>query len=254
MLKEKKKLTTKVESLTRKLQSLQNKVAGGKGPEKVVSPPSRHISSSSVAAAPPSNPVPPAPLHDAKTPVSRPVSKRVVSGPTSLSRPKTPERRQAQPVVFKARTPEKRATSTPLTPSASMPISSSISSVGKKRARPEEFDDICVPVQALYVEQERENATPRLRRALHNVHGHTGFTPVRRTKPRSSNGAPSPGRRSPIGITDVTNSPRSVASQTAKAGKRSWLGKIRGVSSNSHTNSNRTPSSRPGAFERVPGS
>src|SRR6266436_9670221 len=102
MLKEKKKLTTKIESLTRKLQSLQSKVAGGKGPEKVVSPPSRPILSSSSTAAP-SNPVPPAPTHDTRTPVSRPTSKRVVSGPASLLRPKTPERKQAQPAVFKAR-------------------------------------------------------------------------------------------------------------------------------------------------------
>lgn len=257
MLKEKKKLTTKVESLTRKVQSLQNKLAGAKGPipgpsvEKVVSPPTL---SSSVATVPRSNSIPPASNHDPRTPVTRPMSKRVVSGPASLSRPKTPERRQAQPAVFKAKTPEKRVTSTPLTAEANMPTLSSISSVGKKRARPEEFDDICVPVQALYAEQERENATPRLRKALHSVQGHTGFTPVRRTKPRASNGAPSPGRRISMGITDVTNSPRSMTSQNAKAGKRSWLGKIRGVSSNSQTNSNRTPSSRPGLFERVPGS
>lgn len=260
MLKEKKKLTTKVESLTRKVQSLQNKLAGTKGPvpgpsvEKVVSPP---ILSNSVATVPRLNSIPPTSTQDPRTPVTRP-TKRVVSGPASLSRPKTPERRQAQPAVFKAKTPEKRVTSTSFTAEppaeANMLTLSSISSVGKKRARPEEFDDICVPVQALYADQERENATPRLRKPLHSVQGHTGFTPVRRTKPRASNGAPSPGRRISMGITDVTNSPRSMTGQSAKAGKRSWLGKIRGVSSNSQTNSNRTPSSRPGVFERVPGS
>jgi hypothetical protein len=262
MLKDKKKLTTKVESLTRKVQSLENKLTAAKGQapgpsvQNAISPPARTTASGSTAL---SNPIPPAPIYDPTTPVSRPTSNRVVSGPASLPRPKTPEHRLAQPAVFTARTPEKRTMSTatpPLTVTSNMQVSTSISSVGKKRARPDEFDDISVPVEALYAENERENATPRLRRALHGVQSHSGFTPVRQTKARASHGAPSPGRRATMGmrgITDVTNSPRSVASQTAKAGKRSWLGKIRGVSSNPQTtNSHRTPSSR-SVFERVPG-
>jgi hypothetical protein len=268
MLKDKKKLTAKVESLTRKVQSLQNKLAAAKEPapgsssDKIISPPSRPISSSSNTPKPLTNlpPAPPVPTYDPTTPVSRPMSNRVVSGPASLQRPKTPEHRPLQPAVFRARTPEKRATLTatpPFTVATNMQVSTSTASVGKKRARPDEFDDVSVPVQALYAEEERENITPRFRRALHSVQAHTGFTPVRRAKARASHGAPSPGKRVTMGaggVVDVANSPQSIASQTAKAGKRSWLGKIRGVSSNPQTTGNRTLSSRPGVFERVPGS
>jgi len=219
-------------------------------PENVVSP-------SSIA---PSNLIPllpPIPVHDARTPNSRSMLNRVVSGPASLSRPKTPERRLAQPTVFKARTPQKPVPpkATPPVVADNIPSSASSSSVGKKRACPDEFDAVSVPVQALYADeqQEHENTTPRLRRALHSVRVHTGFTPVRRSSTRTAKGAPSPGRRvttGATGISDMTNSPRSLADQSAKAGKRSWLGKIRGVSS--QTSSGRTPSSRPGVFEKVP--
>lgn len=250
MLKEKKKLTTKVESLTRKVQGLQTKLAATKdlvpigNIQKVVSP-SNMPSSSFIP------PVPPIPTQETRTPTSRPMLNRVVSGPASLSRPKTPERRLVQPTVFKVKTPEKSA---PLfiVPDAT-PLSSSSSSIGKKRARPDEFDAVSVPVRALYADeqQERENATPRLRRALDSVQMHAGFTPVRHTSTRTVQGA-SPGRRvttGAAGISDMTNSPLTIANQSTKAGKRSWLGKIRGVSSQTGS---RTPSSRPGVFERVP--
>lgn len=262
MLKDKKKLTAKVESLTRKVQGLQNKLAATKGQapgpsvkKDDISPPPKVVSPSPIPPVPLSNPAPSVPNYDPMTPISRPKSNRVVSGSAPLS--KTPELRQSQPAVFRARTPEKHVMPT-ATPVAGINVqaSTSTSSVGKKRARPDEFDDVSVPVQALYAEQERENATPRLRRtALQSVQV-TGFTPVRRTKPRASQGGTSPGRRATLGtagIADVTNSPRSTVSQTAKVGKRSWLGKIRGVSSNSQTAS-RTPSSRHGVFERAPGS
>lgn len=251
MLKEKKKLMTKVESLTRKVQNLQTRLAAAKEPPSIPSVETLALPPS----MPPIPPVPPIPVHEAKTPVSRSVSNRVVSGPASLSRPKTPERRLAQPTVFKARTPEKRAPPTPTAPVVTIPpSSSSSSSVGKKRARPDEFDAVSVPVQALYADeqQEREHTTPRLRRALHSIHTHTGFTPVRHGSGRTAQGVASPGRRvttGATGISDMTNSPRSMADQSAKAGKRSWLGKIRGVSSQT---SSRTPSSRPGVFEKVP--
>lgn len=260
MLKEKKKLTTKVESLTRKLQSLQSKIAASKGqaPEPSVEELiSRPVSSASVTSMPRSNltssarPIPPA--YGSRTPVSR---NRVVSGPASLSRPKTPERRPAQPAVFKAMTPERRATQAatpPQTVSDGTQVSTS-TSVGKKRTRPDEFDDVTVPVQALYADQERENVTPRLRRALHSVQARTGFTPVRQSKARTPLATASPSKRATVGIADVTNSPQSTTSQPVKGGKRSWLGKIRGVSSTSQTGGTRTPSSRPGVFERVPGS
>jgi len=251
MLKEKKKLTTKVESLTRKVQSLQTKLAATKDAVPTTNI-QKVVSSSSIPSSNSIPPVPPIPTQEARTPTSRPMLNRVVSGPASLSRPKTPERRLVQPTVFKARTPEKSAP--PFLVPDAIPLSSSSSSIGKKRARPDEFDAISVPVQALYADeqQECENTTPRLRRALHSVQLHTGFTPVRHTSTRTIQGAPSPGRRvttGAAGISDMTNSPRTMADQSAKAGKRSWLGKIRGVSS--QTNS-RTPPSRPGVFERVP--
>lgn len=263
MFKDKKRLSTKVESLTRKVQALQAKLSSVREStpttaERKVSPPSRSVSISSAITPMPREgntpPVPPVPQADARYTLARSnAANRVVSGPASVSRPRTPERRPPPPTVFKARTPEKRAPAFATPPIAAvdtMPVASGEVSVGKKRARPDEFDDVNVPVQALYAESrhDQENSTPRLRRALQTVH--TGFTPKRAT-----NGAPYPGRRHTMGkeggLSDMTNSPRSVNSAAAKSSKRSWLGKIRGVSS--QAGSNRTPS-RPGVFERVPGS
>lgn len=253
MLKEKKKLITKVESLTRKVQSLQTKLAATKDAVKTTNL-QNAISPSSMTASGYIPPVPLVPAQEARTTTSHSMMNRVVSGPAALSRPKTPERRLVQPTVFKARTPEKNAppmATPPAVVADAIPSSSSSSSIGKKRARPEEFDDVSMPIQALYADeqQERENITPRLRRVMHSVQVHTGFTPVRRT----AHGAPSPRRRITTGaaaISDMTNSPRIMTDQSAKAGKRSWLGKIRGVSS--QTSGSRTPSSRPGVFERAP--
>lgn len=266
MLKDKKKLAARVESLTRKVQSLQNKLATAKEATSApstkgdISPPTQPGSSSSITPMSQADiipPVPKIPVNGSNVSLSIQTTNRVVSGPASLARPKTPERRPAQFAVFKARTPEKRSTPviSPATVADTMVASSSSSSVGKKRARPEEFDAVNIPVQALYADerQDRENTTPRLRRALHSVQVHTGFTPVRHANARTTHGVPSPGRRATMaeaGISDVTNSPRLVGCQSAKAEKRSWLGKIRGGSSQA---SNRTPtSSRPGIFDRVP--
>ncbi|KAF7975216.1 hypothetical protein HWV62_10300 [Athelia sp. TMB] len=265
MLKEKKKLTAKVDLLTRKVTSLQAKLvaaseAASSAPkviEKTISPPpmasarassTRRVSSSqSMRLAEEVPPVPPVPTMPTQPPVGRSRSSRTASGPAIVPRPKTPERRTSQPVVFKARTPDKRATPKATSPPAVLPESiPSSSSIGKKRARPDEFDDVPVPVQALYGDEERENATPRLRRALHSMQAHTGFTPVRT---RALQGAHSPSRKvatSSAGIADMTNSP-TRAGDSAKAGKRSWLGKIRGGSS-----TNRTPTTRPGVFEKAP--
>lgn len=266
MLKEKKKLTSKIEALSRKVQNLQSKLAiakeSGQAPaEPAASPP-----------PPPSQPtiIPPVPQIPAilprprsttisstptqRTPImSQPAmpmapSNRVVSGPSSLPRPKTPERR-IHP-VFKARTPERHL---PPTMPDSLP---STSSAGKKRRAPDDFEDgHSMPPQAFTAESlpsdGRENTTPRLRRALQSVH--SGFTPVRHQAPRPTISLPSPkravtgGAKPPPFIADVTNSPRSLSGQ--KGSKRSWLGKIRGVSSQT---SGRTVYARAPVFERAP--
>lgn len=254
MLKDKNKLSNKVESLTRRVQTLQAKLASAKESmpttERNVSPPSSSVSiSGTITPMPRERVVPPVPQADAR-PRSNAMN-RVVSIPTSNSRPKTPENRPPPPTVFKARTPEKRAPTFTTPPNAvldNIPVASGEVSIGKKRVRPEEFDDVNVPVQALYAESRhgQENSAPRLRRALQSVH--TGFTP-KRTINRASPGKNTMGKEG--GLSDMTNSPHSMKSAAAKSSKRSWLGKIRGVSS--QASSNGTPS-HPGVFERVPGS
>ncbi|KAJ7675328.1 hypothetical protein B0H17DRAFT_1207702 [Mycena rosella] len=245
MLKNNKKLTTKVESLTRKVQNLQTKLAAAKAsnPTPSVPPPveaREYRASPTVPAIPPprqrSNtlsaipPVPPLPSYAPSSPVRAP-SNRVASG-SSLPRPKTPEQR-APPPVFKAQTPERRIVPTPPSPSA--PV------LGQKRRAPDDFEDVNVPTQGFTPESlPDENGTPRVRRVLNSLH--SGFTPVRqnvRAALSSPNRAPAAARGSPY-ISDVTNSPR--LGDTAKS-KRSWLGKIRG------TSQPRLPAhSRPGDF------
>ena len=251
LLKEKKKFTSKIESLTRKLHALQSKVEAS-APVPVVeagpSAPALRPAKSSPAMAPrPSapklerltQPPPslPTPTYTPTTPNSR---SRIASGPSVLPRPKTPESRSLQPPVFRARTPEAKRTPVQLPPvppipampiasSSSMPSMATTSTAGKKRRAPDDFDDgeglppqgftaDCVPVH--------QPATPRARRALQAVR--TGFTPVRnhvaQLSPRRATAASFP----PPIIADVTNSPRGKgAAQEAAAAKRGWLGKIR---------------------------
>ncbi|KAF5385374.1 hypothetical protein D9615_001226 [Tricholomella constricta] len=278
MLKENKKLATKVESLTRKVQNLQTKLATAKAstqaPSTMSDPPAPLLPSSSAPSnsghkpstgrarsitltnSPPltiAAPVPPIPalIPAASIHVSSPASRtpRAVSGPSSLPRPKTPERRAIQPPpVFKARTPERRIASSP--PEAS----SSTTMVGKKRRAPDDFEACeSLPPQGFTVDslpsrerREDTDTTPRVRRVLSSFQ--SGFTPVR-NQARPMMSMPSPkrlmmgttARASPV-IADVTNSPRG---QSAKA-KRSWLGKIRGASSQA---SSRPMDGRP-RFER----
>ncbi|KAJ7109927.1 hypothetical protein C8R44DRAFT_800953 [Mycena epipterygia] len=224
MLKNNKKLTTKVESLTRKVQNLQTKLAAAKAtnpttsdiPEYKASPslpiiPTRQRSNT-LSAIPP---VPPLPSFTPSSPVR---SNRVASG-SSLPRPKTPERR-ALPPVFRAQTPERRAV--PVPPSPSAPV------LGQKRRAPDDFEDVNVPAQGFTPESlPDENGTPRVRRVMNSLH--SGFTPMRQSA-RPSIASPNralPASRSSPYIADVTNSPR--LGETAKS-KRSWLGKIRGTS------------------------
>ncbi|KAJ7878607.1 hypothetical protein B0H13DRAFT_2279034 [Mycena leptocephala] len=201
MLKNNKKLTTKVESLTRKVQNLQAKLAAAKASNPSV--PMEGLDSFLPSIAAP-------------TPIR---SNRVASG-SALPRPKTPERK-ALPQVFRAQTPERRIV--PIPPSPSAPV------LGKKRRAPDDFEDVNVPTQGFTPEcVPDENGTPRVRRVLNSLH--SGFTPVRHSSSRAAVASPKralPAARTSPYIADVTNSPR--LGDTAKS-KRSWLGKIRGTS------------------------
>ena len=239
MLKEKKKLTTKVESLTRKVQNIQAKLAATKA-------------SNGVQPLPESQPTPPAPALPSPVPqsasvsISRPrsatvssappiyppparnPSNRVVSGPSFLPRPKTPDRKNVTP-VFKARTPERQIQ--PEVPIPPVPM------IGKKRAAPDDFEAYeNLPAHAFTPDGEDiENRTPRVRRVLNSLQ--SGFTPVRNQNSRPTVAMPSPRRGAPSRtspyISDLTNSPHHFAQMnpsSAKPSKRSWLGKIRGSS------------------------
>jgi len=236
MLKENKKLHARVESLTRKVQNLQTKLASLKatapspsiGPSQVstevTGPPARRATTLSSPQIP--NPT---------SRMTSTLSNRVVSGP-SLPRPKTPERRIAQTPVFKARTPEKI-----LKPTAELLASTTM--IGKKRRAPDDFESCeTLPPQAFTADStpgaEIENRSPRVRRVLSRFQ--SGFTPLRHQLNRPNIPAPSPKRSDkatshfPLVISDLTNNPRDLllpnATQAAKPTKQSWLGKIRGVS------------------------
>ena len=242
MLKEKKKLTTKVESLTRKVQNLQTKLVAAKAsnavqllPESQPTVPALPLSltsptqqstrprSATVSSAPPIYP----PLVETpSTSTARNTSNRLVSAPSFLPRPKTPESRTIAP-VFKARTPERQIQleAVPIPP---VPV------IGKKRAAPDDFEAYeNLPAHAFTADGEDiENRTPRVRRVLSSLQ--SGFTPTRNQNIRPTLAIPSPGRGAPSRmlplISDLTNSPHHLAPSSAKPSKRSWLGKIRGNS------------------------
>jgi len=262
MLKEKKKLTTKIESLNRKVQNLQAKLAAAKASGTVMAPPmpetrttpplvsapiapvAQASSSISAFSRPRSATVASAPtalqsytdmqMAPASIPRKAP-SNRVVSGPSSLPRPKTPDRPKTITPVFKARTPERRHY-VDVDPMPSAVV------IGKKRSAPDDFE-ACenIPVQAFSPDAEGvENRTPRVRRVLNSLQ--SGFTPVRNSRPTVPMPSPrrAPPRTSPF-ISDMTNSPHFVPpmpTSTAKqSNKRSWLGKIRGTSQPSEKHS-----------------
>jgi hypothetical protein len=259
MLKEKKKLTSKVESLTRKVQNLQAKLTAAKAssaaqppesqpplpaslpltsstPQSTSVPISSRPRSATVPSAPP---LYPPPIEHPSTSTTQKSSNRVVSGPSFLPRPRTPERRTVTP-VFKARTPERK-----MQPEIA-PIPAPV--IGKKRAAPDDFGAYGnLPAQAFTADGEDiENKTPRERKVSNSVQ--SGFTPVRNQSSRPIAPSPrrgAPSRTSPF-ISDLTNSPHHLAQMnpsSAKPSKRGWLGKIRG---NSHaTDRPQAPGMRP---------
>ncbi|KAI0778792.1 hypothetical protein BD413DRAFT_117998 [Trametes elegans] len=293
MIKEKKKLTNKIDSLSRKVQNLQTKLAAANEAASTPAPasapvsapkqrstftPSPVLASTPVLSAPfasssSSRPTrlrvvtapakaspdpayqqpPPLPTARPRTPESR---SRMVSGPSSLSRQKTPEPRIPPMPVFKAPTPERRRAPTAPAQTQYMPESTSSSSVvGVKRRAPDDFDDCgSLPSQPFTADCApgpdipAQPTTPRLRKALQTVR--SGFTPVRHHTSRA--GSTSPSRRATTGsgaapvphtISDVTNSPRASSNPegTKGAARKGWLGKIKSGSSQSRPLSSRPP-------------
>ena len=262
VLKEKKKLSTKVESLNRKVQNLQAKLAAAKASSNSLPSPSDIglsqrspqpntdlASSPSLAATsqvpqnvssafsrPRSATASSAPHPTSSSSITPPSlkrkpSERIVSGPSHIIRPKTPEHSRTITPVFKARTPEHR-----VIPQADSMLSAVV--IGKKRSAPDDFE-ACenMPVQAFTADGEDvENRTPRVRRVLNSLQ--SGFTPQRHQNTRQTAPMPSPRRTAPPRsspfISDMTNTPDVVpaipTSTTKQSNKRSWLGKIRGSS------------------------
>jgi hypothetical protein len=231
-LKANKKLTSKVESLTRKVQALQSKLSLMKNQHQ--EPVAETIPPKKASPSPPI-PAPPS-MHAGSYPSSSHI--RESSAPSLTLRPKTPEPQLQSVVTLPAlRTPG----------TTSEPFGCEMSA-GKKRPAPDDDERDSVPAEGHYSTEAclRNGPTPRLRR----THGHpAGFTPVRGASSRKPVGVPSPGRRTNAGvtpsdvITDVTNSPRGSSGQgEAQLKKRSWLGKIRGGTGS------QLASSRLGAF------
>lgn len=220
-LKANKKLSTKVEALTRKVQNLQSKLASAK--ESAQTPP------------PPIVP-----------PVSR-VSVFTDTKPT-LGRDRTMAN---TPAAFRSQTPERKSMQSGMTQTG-VPEEEVPTSAGKKRRAPDHDDRETVPPEGRYTSDSDMQAatTPRLRKTLHS--SRSGFTPVRSARTIIS--LPSPGRRATTTISDVTNSPRSTSDpQTSRnSSKRTWLGKIRGGVPQSNNPGSRVVSSRVNVFEKMP--
>ncbi|KAH7886046.1 hypothetical protein F5I97DRAFT_1809487 [Phlebopus sp. FC_14] len=214
-LKANKKLAGKVDSLTRKVQALQAKLASLKshGPEL----PTRILPIESPAPRVMTLPV-------STVPASCSSHDRMASGPPTILRPKTPEVRQE--ARGSTHTPERWPD----------PFDLPAVSAGKKRRAPDDDERDSVPPEGRYSADSRSRnaSTPRLRRTIPGIQN--GFTPVRNTTSRSMLSLPSPGRRATAVVNpsqvilDVTNSSRAAQNdpQPAKHSKRSWLGKIRG--------------------------
>lgn len=170
-------------------------------------------------------PLPVAPITDTQTPTSR-----SVSAPLPLREVTPPLLASRQP-VFKTKTPERR-TSASTSPRPVGPPPPPMA--GQKRRAPDEFDEDVIPSQAVVAAAPKES-TPRLRRALQNVHN--GFTPVKSSVKKSSELPRSPARRATTALGqgfggDVTNSPNLTClteKESSKAPKRNgWLSKIKG--------------------------
>ncbi|TFY82007.1 hypothetical protein EWM64_g2008 [Hericium alpestre] len=259
--KEKKDLVKKMDKLTHKVQRLQVKLAAqdaaaGSTPPNVPTSSSSYSAraSHSFKASPPAMVIPPVPPVPALSVLPVPLTPRsrmrMASGPSTMSRAKTPEPKAYTP-VFRAKTPEPKHISLPAHPD---PQSSTFSK-GKKRPAPDD-SDFPTPVQGFTPDgaydptRNTDATTPRMRKSLR-----TAFTPTRHTaaRPTPTHLPTSPARVPvPAIIYDVTNSPRSASAGEQKAAKRGWLGKIRGGSSQQPRSTTAPGSSRPSVFEKAP--
>ncbi|KAJ3922219.1 hypothetical protein F5877DRAFT_34278, partial [Lentinula edodes] len=227
LMKENKSLKTKVESLSRKVSNLQTKLAAAKATLPAPTIEQRIPSTSSPASASTSSLSP-----STSVPTSASTSRPLVSVPSALPRPKTPERRNVLGPVLRAMSPKKDKPKSEPAPAAQ----------SKKRRAPDDFEGYEIPPQAFTVEslpgdgeKGSEHATPKIRRVLSNIQ--TGFTPARHQN-RPTIPMPSPKRSNPVFIKSPPSLPdysngASLPSvgQPADGKKRSWLGKIRGASS-----------------------
>ncbi|KAH9065689.1 hypothetical protein EDB87DRAFT_1592501 [Lactarius vividus] len=253
--KEKKKLTAKVETLSRKVQTLQIKLITLKDSANNQDP-AQHTASTSKQR--PSLGQPSASTATQHTKSSSPLPavssgspsrSRTISGPSALVSRKTPEGRRA-PAVFRAKTPEPAKAAPP----EHQDVLSTVAVAGKKRAAPDDGDE-AVPVQGftsegVLVKEHNSATTPRRRKSPR-----TGFTPVRNTTARPLTTLVAPGpvateAPTPLVISDVTNSPRGQPPADAKV-KRSWLGAPMSKPSQSSSGATaRVISTRPGVAER----
>ena len=252
--KEKKKLTGKVEILSRKVQTLQTKLAALRDSATNQDPAQPTASTSKRS---PSLRQPFAGTATQYTKSSPPASavlsgspsrSRTMSVPSPLVSRKTPEGRRV-PSVFRPKTPELVMT-TP--PEFQEPLPTAVVA-GKKRAAPDDGDE-AVPAQGftsegVLVKEPNTATTPRRRKSPR-----TGFTPVRNTTARPvttlGGGPAAPQPPTPLVISDVTNSPRGQPPADTKV-KRSWLGASMSKPSQSSGGATaRVISTRPGAAER----
>ena len=236
MLKEKKKLLTKIDSLKRKIQSLQSKVATNVGPkpspisdpdivETTTAPTVKQFpGTASTSTCIPPLQVPRLPEPITPTPAPRPHT-RAVSGPSALPVPKSPGKKFVVPSA-----PAEARTYKPVAATPTPDLQPSNSSASKKRKVPDEYEERVPPVQGFSVDclpVNDVNTTPR-RRLPRNS---SGFTPVRNrtlTDPSQNHAG---NARVPLSSSNVSNT-QQLRLQTdgpAKPTKRTWLGKIKGV-------------------------
>jgi hypothetical protein len=222
VLKEKKKLSAKIESLNRKVYKLQkqlSEVSDEASPTSTGAP-------SAASAAPPVHiplvanlPAKASPRLVFETENISPATLASRTMPTVRSdRTPTKEKRQIQGVDHPHGKPR------PIMRPADLQDSPLDIPTSRKRPAPADFDPVLPrdpqPVVATSPAQG-------LRKALNGIK--SGFTPSRNSlsqSPLKKKSAPS------LGISDITNSPRArstISSTTASRG-RSWLGKIRGES------------------------
>ncbi|KAK7058552.1 hypothetical protein VNI00_002188 [Paramarasmius palmivorus] len=242
MLKDNKKLTSKVETLTRKVQNLQAKLAAAKASGPSVSD-TRASSSSPPSHTPSDPPMQPRTTRNSTSRASvlspqepeRVQSSTVFqartrahSSASTMHRDSTPEASSVPVPVFKAITPKRRSVDIDVPPSVM---------TGKKRSAPEDFEtNQSVPAQAFTADsvpgdkaEPSTSTTPRVRRVLSNIQ--SGFTPVRHRTPTAPVPAPAEIQVPKEAVARaVSVNPVPLDPKVSKRGS-GWLGKIRGASS-----------------------